>query len=575
MTKYALISVSDKVNLNIIIEFLHIKGYTILSTGGTYKNIYENHPEVREFLIQVSDFTQFPEILGGRVKTLHPKIYGGLLWDDKFDTTGIEKIDLVIVNLYPFEKTIENPNVTLDDAIENIDIGGVSLIRAAAKNFKNVKLLVSPHDYYHATLNFTDNSYWRKMAVKGFDHVTQYDAAITKYLSEDTIHYRKYTSHLKLKYGCNPYQENSQLMKMSNSTFPFQVLNGTPGYINSIDAVQSWCLVRELQFSTGLMTAASFKHTAPAGVALATSTESDSASMSAYIKARNSDPLSSFGDFIAISGCVDTQCAKYICKCVSDGIIAHDYTLDALELLSSKKSGKYIVLRGNKNYPTGIEYRELGGAVLTQDINRKSITLNDLSPENIVTKTDRELSNTEKLDMILATITLKYTPSNSITIATDNVCIGIGAGQQNRLDCIRLAGNKSREWRLRQHPKVKALDTLFCEGVKRQDRINASIQYIRNDFTEVELENWKKLFINEPVTITENEKNEFLNEENRKIVLSSDAFMPFRDNVDTAVRFNVSSIVQPGGSTADNSVIEACEEYKIPMVFTGARFFLH
>lgn len=574
MTKYALISVSDKSNLDTIVEFLHVKGYTILSTGGTYKNIYENFPEVREYLFQVSDFTGFPEILGGRVKTLHPKIYGGLLWDDKFDTTGIDKIDIVVVNLYPFKKTIENPDATLDDAIENIDIGGVSLIRAAAKNFKNVKLLVNPSDYFIATCYFEEQDFWRKMAVKGFNHVTEYDADITKYLSEDTITYRQYSRMTQLKYGCNPYQENSQLMKIADTEFPFQILNGKPGYINCIDAIQSWGLVRELQQETCIVAAASFKHTAPAGVALSEKSTT-SASTSAYTRARNSDPLSSFGDFIAISGKVDTECANYISKCVADGIIARDFTIDALEILSKKKSGKFIVLRGNTKVPNGIEYREISGAVLSQDTNNKTLKLTDLKPENIVTKNSSSLSETEKLDMIIATITLKYTPSNSIAIASDNICIGIGAGQQNRLDCIRLAGDKSREWRLRKHPKVVALDTLFNDTVKRQDRINASIRYIRGNFSSEEYSQWKKLFKNEPVEFTVEQQDEFLKAENRKIVLSSDAFMPFRDNVDTAVLYNVSSIVQPGGSVADESVILACEEYGIPMVFTNTRFFLH
>ena len=574
MTKYALISVSDKSELQTIVKYLLDNQYTILSTGGTYKYILENNPNEHNRLIQVSDFTGFPEILGGRVKTLHPKIYGGLLWDDKFDTTGIEKIDLVVVNLYPFEKTVANPNSKLTEAIENIDIGGVSLIRAAAKNFKNVKLLVEPSDYTLATQKFTSLDFWQVMAVKGFNHVTEYDAAITKYLSEDTIVYRQYKTVNKLKYGCNPYQENSKLMKIANTQFPFQILNGKPGYINCIDAIQSWSLVRELQHETGIVAAASFKHTAPAGVALSDKT-AESASTSAYTKARNSDPLSSFGDFIAISGKVDTECAQYISKCVADGIIAGDYSIDALNILSKKKSGNFIVLRGNLEVQDGIEYRELCGAVLSQNINTRTLKLNDLSPEKVVTNTSKELTETEKLDMILATITLKYTPSNSIAIATDNTCIGVGAGQQNRLDCIRLAGNKSREWRLRQHPKVLALGNLFLDSVKRQDRINASIKYIRNDFSQVEYQEWKKFFKAEPLEFTVEERETFLDSENRKIVLSSDAFMPFRDNVDTAIKYNVSSIVQPGGSIADESVISVCDEYQIPMVFTGARFFLH
>jgi phosphoribosylaminoimidazolecarboxamide formyltransferase/IMP cyclohydrolase len=589
MTKYALVSVSDKSNLNIIVEFLYAKGYTILSTGGTYKYIYDYNENIRESLVQVSDYTGFPEILNGRVKTLHPKIYGGLLWDDRFDTTGIEKIDLVVVNLYPFQETVSNPDATLDDAIENIDIGGVSLIRAAAKNFKNTRLLTSPHDYYHATMMFDDPQFWRDMAIKGFDHVTEYDSAITQYLSNDTLIYRRYSSMKQLKYGCNPYQRNASLLTNSQNNFPFKIINGIPGYINCIDAIQSWSLVRELYDSTGLVSAASFKHTAPAGVALAdrelTDTEAQflgmensvelnaSTSLQAYIKARNCDPLSSFGDFIAICGTVDFACAKYISKCVCDGIIATNYTVEALETLFKKKSGKFIVLQGNTEAPSGIEYREIGGAVLSQDTNTKTLKLEDLN--YVMTDTTQKLTTSEKRDMILATTTLKYTPSNSIAFATDNTCVGIGAGQQNRLDCIKLAGNKSREWRLRHHPKVLALNSLFREGMKRQERVNATIKYIRDDFTGNEFKLWSELFTNPPLKLTEAEKMEYLNNKNIKLVLSSDAFMPFRDNIDTANKYGVSSIVQPGGSVADSSVIGACNEYGISMVFTNTRFFLH
>ena len=383
MTKYALISVSNKINLDIIVDFLYENKYTILSTGGTFKHIYDYHENVRESLIQVSDYTGFPEILNGRVKTLHPKIYGGILWDERFNTTGIQKIDLVVVNLYPFIETISKPDTTLDDAIENIDIGGVSLIRAAAKNFKNTRLLTSPDDYAEAVKEYDNRDFWREMAVKGFDHVTEYDAAITQYLSNDKLVYRRYNSQNSLKYGCNPYQNNAKLLTHNSHLFPFKIINGVPGYINCIDAIQSWSLVRELNISTGLV-AAAILNILLSGVALADTLptkeeykflglteipESYSSTLIAYLKARNSDPLSSFGDFIAISGIVDLPCAEYISKCVSDGIIATGYTNEALNILSKKKSGNFIILKGNQNVPNGVEYREIGGAVLSQDIN--------------------------------------------------------------------------------------------------------------------------------------------------------------------------------------------------------------
>ncbi len=589
MTKYALVSVSDKSNLDILLDYLYIKGYTILSTGGTYKYIYDNHEKTRDSLIQISDWTGSPEILNGRVKTLHPKIYGGILYDSRFDTSGIEKIDLVVANLYPFEKCIQKEEVTEEEAIENIDIGGVSLIRAAAKNYKNVKLLVSPFDYYDATEKFNDNKFWKSMAIKGFDHATWYDSIITNYYSND-ICYRRYSKEHTLKYGCNPYQTGAGIFSIDYKRLPFEILNGNPGYINTIDAIQSWNLVNELSKSTQQVAAASFKHTAPAGVALGTKISENevefyrekdinnySAESRAFIKARNADPLSSFGDFISISGTVDTECAKLISREVSDGIIAKNYTDAALELLKEKKKGAYIILKtinfSNININENHEYREIGGVCLRQGVNNTSINIDD--EINIVTS-NKNISESQKLDMVLATITLKYTPSNSIAISSNGVCIGVGAGQQNRVDCIKIAGEKANLWRLRHHPKTINLYSKFKDSIKRQEKVNAVYKYLRYDFSgQQELKNWQSLFINIPDRLTDDEKKDFLNNENRELVLSSDAFMPFRDNIDTGVRYNINSFIQPGGSVADQSVINACNEYNTLMCFTGKRFFLH
>ena len=252
MKNYVLVSVSDKTNILEFVNFLIKKDYHILSTGGTYRHIYDNLPESRPRLEQVSDFTGFPEILGGRVKTLHPKIYGGLLWDNMFNLDGITKIDMVVVNLYPFEEVISNENVEMDQAIENIDIGGVSLIRAAGKNFKNVSLVVDSNDYIEIMDNWDSLNldYRKKLAIKGFDMVTRYDAAITNYFQKDIV-FRRYEKDSALKYGCNPYQDNAGIYKMNNVKLPFEVLNGNPGYINLLDAINSWLLVSELERITG------------------------------------------------------------------------------------------------------------------------------------------------------------------------------------------------------------------------------------------------------------------------------------------------------------------------------------
>lgn len=590
MKNYVLVSVSDKTDILEFVRFLVSKDFWILSTGGTFRHIYDNLPDVRHRLEQVSDFTGFPEILGGRVKTLHPKIYGGLLWDNKFDMTDITKISMVIVNLYPFEQVITKENVEMEVAIENIDIGGVSLIRAGAKNFKNVSLVVDSNDYKDIMLNWNvsnTDEYRKKMAIKGFDMVTRYDAAITNYFEKDII-FRRYEKQSDLKYGCNPYQDNSAIYRMNNVNLPFKVLNGNPGYINLLDAINSWLLVSELERITNKTAASSFKHTSPAGVAISNGqiTENEvkiydldnydlskSPSGEAFIKARNCDPLSSFGDFIAISGEVDEPCARLIAREVSDGIIAGSYTSTALEILKKKKNGKFIVLKGNRNFEyQDIEFRELNGFGLSQRANNQVLSKTEL--DNIVTQ---NVNMTEEIkdDLILATITLKYTPSNSITISHNGIVLGVGAGQQNRVDCIKLAGRKADIWRLRRHPKVIDLYTKFKPGIKRTDKTNAITKYINGDFSDIELKQWKNLFENNSIEMLgEEEKNNYLMYD-LNISLSSDAFMPFRDNVDTAVKFKVKNIIQPGGSVADGSVIEACDEYNIMMVMTGKRFFLH
>ena len=607
--KLAIISTSDKSNLDILVNFLLNNDYNIISTGGTYQHILKCVDgeifDLNKRIISVESFTGFPELLNGRVKTLHPKIYGGILYDpnkvehvkdyDKFNNTmyKLEKIDLVVVNLYPFKETVEK-NGDEDEIIEQIDIGGVSLIRAAAKNYKNVMVITNPNDYQ----SFIDNHEYlvnlkllkKDLALKAFQHTSEYDQNIVSYFDK-RVRFRKYTEQNPIKYGCNPYQTNSFISSINNQDLPYQVLNGNPGYINYLDAFNSWLLVNEAHKNLGYIVATSFKHTAPAGVGtsrgeilelekvlydLESYTDeklNESHCARAFTRARNCDALSSFGDFIAISGVVDETCAKLIRREVSDGIIARGYTEEAFNILKQKKKGHYPILKGKWDIDYDrLEYREIMGVALTQQCNDEMIS-NEYFDKVPTRNTD--IGDEKKEDLILATITLKYTPSNSITIANGGQVIGIGAGQQNRVDCIKLAGNKANTFNLKRHPKSILLLNKFKEGIKRQDKINAVIKYVNGDFTSEELKAWKLLFTEEIELLTQEEKDDFLKENMNKLVLSSDAFFPFRDNIDYANRYHIKYILNPGGSIQDSGVIEACDEYGMYMAITSKRLFLH
>ena len=607
--KLAIISTSDKSNLDILVNFLLNNDYNIISTGGTYQHILKCVDgeifDLNKRIISVESFTGFPELLNGRVKTLHPKIYGGILYDpnkvehvkdyDKFNNTmyKLEKIDLVVVNLYPFKETVEK-NEKEEEIIEQIDIGGVSLIRAAAKNYKNVMVITNPNDYQ----SFIDNHEYlvnlkllkKDLALKAFQHTSEYDQNIVSYFDK-RVRFRKYTEQNPIKYGCNPYQTNSFISSINNQDLPYQVLNGNPGYINYLDAFNSWLLVNEAHKNLGYIVATSFKHTAPAGVGtsrgeilelekvlydLESYTDeklNESHCARAFTRARNCDALSSFGDFIAISGVVDETCAKLIRREVSDGIIARGYTEEAFNILKQKKKGHYPILKGKWDIDYDrLEYREIMGVALTQQCNDEMIS-NEYFDKVPTRNTD--IGDEKKEDLILATITLKYTPSNSITIANGGQVIGIGAGQQNRVDCIKLAGNKANTFNLKRHPKSILLLNKFKEGIKRQDKINAVIKYVNGDFTSEELKAWKLLFTEEIELLTQEEKDDFLKENMNKLVLSSDAFFPFRDNIDYANRYHIKYILNPGGSIQDSGVIEACDEYGMYMAITSKRLFLH
>ena len=604
--KLALISVSDKTYLSTLASFLLDKDYNLLSTGGSYQYLKKNIPENLHHRIRsIENFTGFPEILEGRVKTLHPKIYGGLLYDptnsqhqEEFQHLNnsnhlpfnLEKIDMVVCNLYPFSQVAKNPDHTELEVIENIDIGGVSLLRAAAKNYKHVFPICNPELYQKFIDNYqyyiTLELFKKELAKEAWEHVAHYDQCISSYFNPK-VRYRKYTQLEKLKYGCNPYQNNAYLSTIDKEDSPIEILNGTPGYINFLDAFHSWLLVSEATQSLGEICSTSFKHTAPAGVGLGEDLLSDiekkmfmvgnidttnSEAGRAFLRARNCDPLSSFGDWVAISGIVDLTCAQLLKREVSDGIIALGYSKEALELLKSKKGGKFMILKGKSLSYQDIEFREIFGMALSQSSNRELVTHKYL--DSVVTEQNTIPEKIRK-DLLLATITLKYTPSNSISLALRGMVIGVGAGQQNRVDCVKLAGRKSRFFRLKTHPRVLELYDKFIEGVKRQDKVNAILKYVQNDFSEVELEAWRKLFVDEDISLlNEDEIESYLGEET-DLCLSSDAFFPFRDNIDTANKFQVKYILQPGGSIQDSNVTEACNQYRMVMCMSGKRMFLH
>ena len=384
-----------------------------------------------------------------------------------------------------------------------------------------------------------------------------------------------------LKYGCNPHQKPARLF-MKKGELPFEVLNGNPGYINFLDAFNSWQLVKELKEIFNLPAAASFKHVSPAGAAIALpmSTELKKACFVedlelslvavAYARARGADRMSSFGDWIAISDTVDESLALLVKREVSDGIIAPDYTKEALDILKTKQNGRYNIVKIDPDYePEELETREVFGITFEQKRNDVKITEALLS--NIVTE-NKNLTLEAKRDLLISLVTLKYTQSNSVCFAYDGQVIGVGAGQQSRIHCIRLAASKADIWFLRLHPKVLELE--FADGTGRPEKANAIDQFLRDDITEAEMKEWSKVFKFIPRRLTRDEKEEWLSQF-KEVSLGSDAFFPFRDNIDRAYKSGVKYVAQPGGSVRDDLVIEACNEYGMVMCFTGVRLFHH
>lgn len=389
---------------------------------------------------------------------------------------------------------------------------------------------------------------------------------------------------IELKYGCNPNQKPSRIFMEDAGELPVKVLNGKPGYINFLDAFNGWQLVRELKQASGLPAAASFKHVSPAGAAVGLPLSETLAKIywvddlgelsplaCAYARARGADRMSSFGDFIALSDVCDADTARLIKREVSDGVIAPGYTPEALEMLGAKKKGAYNVIEMDESYrPAPIERKQVYGITFEQ--GRNELAIDDALLSNVVTK-NKEIPDSARMDMKIALITLKYTQSNSVCYVKDGQAIGIGAGQQSRVHCTRLAGQKADNWFLRQSPQVLGL--AFVDGLGRADRDNAIDNYIGEEYMDVLAEGaWQRVFKEKPPVFTREEKRAWL-DRMQDVTLGSDAFFPFSDNVERAYKSGVKYIAQPGGSVRDDLVIQCCDKYDMAMAFTGIRLFHH
>ncbi|XP_043288985.1 bifunctional purine biosynthesis protein ATIC [Venturia canescens] len=588
--KLALLSVSDKTHLLPFAQKLDKLGFTLVASGGTAKSLRDAGLAPKD----VSDITGAPEMLGGRVKTLHPAVHAGILARSTaadcadLDKQNFDFVQIVVCNLYPFVNTVSKPGVTIEDAVENIDIGGVTLLRAAAKNHARVTVICDPSDYEKVVGELeisadkdTSLATRQSLALKAFTHTAEYDNAISDYFRKQ---YSGGVSQLTLRYGMNPHQKPAQIFTTLEK-LPITVVNGSPGFINLCDALNAYQLVKELKSSLGLSAATSFKHVSPAGAAVGIPLDQVQAKLcqvddlieqltplaSAYARARGADRMSSFGDFVALSDECDAITAKIISREVSDGIIAPGYTDEALQLLRKKKNGSYCVIQIDPNYePTPIERKVLFGLTLEQQRNNAVIDKSTFA--NTVTN-NKQLSEEALRDLIVATIAVKYTQSNSVCYAKDGQVIGIGAGQQSRIHCTRLAGDKADNWWLRQHPKVTGMK--FKKGVKRAEIANAIDNYVNGSIgKDMDEAAWAAFYEVVPDKLTEQERIDWAKKLDG-VAVSSDAFFPFRDNVDRARLSGARYIGSPAGSTNDQAVIDACNEHNIILAHTNVRLFHH
>ncbi|ODM24183.1 Bifunctional purine biosynthesis protein ADE17 [Aspergillus cristatus] len=590
--KSAIISVYDKTGLLDLAKGLVQQNVRLLASGGTAKLIREAGFPVED----VSAITNAPEMLGGRVKTLHPAVHGGILarnieTDEKdLAEQKIAKVDYVVCNLYPFKETVKKVNVTIEEAVEEIDIGGVTLLRAAAKNHARVTILSDPQDYPEFLKELEageiNDASKQKYALKAFEQTADYDSAISGFFRKQ---YASGEQHLTLRYGTNPHQKPASAY-VPQGKLPFTVRNGSPGYVNLLDALNAWALVKELKQALGLPAAASFKHVSPAGAAVGVPLNEkerkvymvddiagieSSGLAQAYARARGADRMSSFGDILALSDVVDVPTAKIVSREVSDGVIAAGYTPEALEILSKKKGGKYLVLEMDETYnPPAVETRTLYGVQLTQARNDAVISPQKTFNTIITPKNTESLPESALRDLTVATLALKYTQSNSVCYALNGQVVGLGAGQQSRIHCTRLAGDKTDNWWMRFHERV--LNIKWKQGTKRADKSNAidllcSGQTPRNDAEKVEYE---RVFAEVPAPFTQEERDAWLSQLTN-VAVSSDAFFPFIDNVFRAARSGVKYIAAPSGSQNDGPVFETAEKLGISFVEQGTRLFHH
>ncbi|MCJ1309192.1 bifunctional phosphoribosylaminoimidazolecarboxamide formyltransferase/IMP cyclohydrolase [Agyrium rufum] len=591
--KTAILSVYDKTGLLDLAKGLIKNDVRLLASGGTAKLIHEAGFTVED----VSAITHAPEMLSGRVKTLHPAVHAGILArnleSDEKDLAdqNINKIDYVVCNLYPFKDTVAKVNVTIPEAVEEIDIGGVTLLRAAAKNHSRVSILSDPSDYPEFLAELEKGEISEKtrqlLALKAFEQTADYDAAISDFFRS------RYAGNgmqqIALRYGANPHQKPAAAF-MNGGVLPFKVLSGIPGYINLLDSLNAWPLVKELKQALGLPAAASFKHVSPAGAAVGVPLSEKERKVymvddidgleyselaQAYARARGADRMSSFGDIVALSDIVDVPTAKIISREVSDGIIAPGYSPEALEILKKKKAGKYLILQINPDYtPASVETRTVYGVSLRQGRNNVQISPKDTFQSVIVPKGSSELSESALRDLTVATIALKYTQSNSVCYARNGQVIGLGAGQQSRIHCTRLAGDKADNWWLRFHDR--ALNIKWKKGTKRPNKSNATDMLCSNQVPKegIEKEDYEANFEEVPPMFTAEEREAWL-EQLTDVAVSSDAFFPFIDNIFRAKRSGAKYIAAPTGSQNDQAVFDTAEKLGITFVEQSIRLFHH
>ncbi|KAE8445019.1 bifunctional phosphoribosylaminoimidazolecarboxamide formyltransferase/IMP cyclohydrolase [Mollisiaceae sp. DMI_Dod_QoI] len=590
--KTAIISVYDKTGLLDLAKGLIKHDVRLLASGGTAKMIRESGFAVED----VSAITHAPEMLAGRVKTLHPAVHAGILARDlasdekDLAEQNINKVDYVICNLYPFKDTIAKINVTIPEAVEEIDVGGVTLIRAAAKNHGRVTILSDPADYPEFLQEIEKGEVTERSrnlyALKAFEHTADYDASISDFFRKQYA--GDGVQQLALRYGANPHQKPAAAY-MKLGSLPFKVLCGSPGYINLLDALNAWPLVKELKAALGHPAAASFKHVSPAGAAIGVPLTSDERKVymvddieglensplaQAYARARGADRMSSFGDMIALSDIVDVPTAKIISREVSDGVIAAGYEDAAFEILKKKKGGKYLILQMDPEYaPAPQESRTVYGITLTQ--HRNDVQISPKSFTSIITPKESEpLPDSALRDLTVATIALKYTQSNSVCYALNGQIIGLGAGQQSRIHCTRLAGDKADNWWLRFNPRVLGIQ--WKKGTKRADKSNAIDLLVSGELPKdgPEREGYEAFFEEVPKEFSEEERKEWLGKLS-EVAVSSDAFFPFIDNVYRAGRSGAKYIAAPTGSQNDTPVFETAEKFGITFVEQSIRLFHH